>query len=165
MTQRRNKRALQWIRMAGTAIIVAAGIGTAIYLWNQSSSASEADGSPGKSVQKTRGSSRAIIVTKSIAQEEGIDWINLLQEDVVLLVLPGISFFEGSAQEELSAHRYKIIRCDTMVGLWSCVKHLQKEQLLYIEDEITDGLPNDIGRYIKKLVNCKSSQHLKALRV
>ncbi|GAV47731.1 hypothetical protein ZYGR_0I00270 [Zygosaccharomyces rouxii] len=161
MTQRKSNGTIRWVRMAGTAAILAVGIGAAIYAWSQSSSLSQTDDNQGKSVQKTKGPSKAIIITKSVAQVEGIDWIKLLQEDVVLLVPPGIPFLEDR-DEESPAHRYKIIRCDTMIGLWSCVKHLQKEQLLYVEEEIADGLPNDLTRYVKELVNCKDSEHLKA---
>ncbi|GAV52745.1 hypothetical protein ZYGR_0AI00270 [Zygosaccharomyces rouxii] len=162
MAQRKSRGALQWIRTAGAAAIVAAGIGTAIYLWTQSSSQSQTDDNQGKSVPKTKGPSKAIIITESVAREEGINWINLLQEDVVLLVPPGVSFLEDRAGEESPAHRYKIIRCDTLMGLWSCVKHLQKEQLLYVEEEIANELPSDLTRYVKKLISCTSSQQLKA---
>lgn len=162
MTQRKSGGTLRWIRTAGAAAIVAAGIGTAVYLWTHSSSLSQTDDSPqGKSIAKVKKPSKALIITKTVVQQDGVDWIKLLQEDIVLVVHPGVSFPRNEAEEDSPAYRYKIIHCDTMIGLWSCVKHLQKEQLIYVEEEISDGLPDDITRYVKKLISCRSAEELK----
>lgn len=80
--------------------------------------------------------SRCIIITASIADETR--WTPLLDEDVVLVVAPGVDFPHKS---------YKVIRCDTMTGLWSCVRHLKKDQLLLKPNDLESPMPADIPRY------------------
>lgn len=157
MAHRKPNGSLPWCRIASVAGIVAAGIGAAVYFWNQSKVVNDHD----KPFKKPKGPSKAIIITHSVASQKDIDWDQLLQEDVVLLVTPGVLFLEVTTNDRPLAHRYKIIHCDTMIGLWSCVKHLQKEQLLYVEVEIASEIPNDLTRYVKKLINFKNSQQLK----
>lgn len=141
MKSRGYSRRLLGIFGAISTICVAGGL---ISYWALSPSTSD------DSKQERRGS-RCIVVTKSIADSNKINWESLLKEDVVLVVAPGVSFDNQS---------YKVIRCSTMSGLWSCVRHLKKKQLLLMPDELETSMPADILRYVGQVIHIESDVDL-----
>lgn len=156
MVQRRAKGPYNWIRIGGAATLVVAGLGAACYIaWTSYFSARRSELETEK---RSKRPSRAIIVTETVAHQREISWHDFLEGDVVLLVPPGITFLENK-QNEL-ANRYKIIHCDTMAGLWSCVRHLKKDQLLYVVSEIVDDIPTDICRYVKQVIGLETYEQV-----
>ncbi|CDH13179.1 uncharacterized protein ZBAI_04965 [Zygosaccharomyces bailii ISA1307] len=154
MFQRRTKGPYNWLCIGGTATVAAAGIGFICYMaWTSCSSNPERQRE--KNSKKT---SKTIIVTSTISCHE-TNWGDLLEEDVVLLVPPGVSFLEN-LQDELALH-YKIIRCNKMTGLWSCVRHLRKDQLLYVASEIAEDIPADIPRYVKRVIALETDEQVR----
>ncbi|AQZ09111.1 PEX22 (YAL055W) [Zygosaccharomyces parabailii] len=156
MVQRRPKAPYNWLRIGGAATVAAAGIGLICYIaWTSCSSNPERQGEE-KNSKKT---SKTIVVTNTISCQKEISWGDLLEKDVVLLVPPGVSFLENP-QDELSLH-YKIIRCNKMAGLWSCVRHLRKDQLLYVAGEIAEDIPEDIPRYVKRVTALETNEQVR----
>ncbi|QLL34134.1 hypothetical protein HG536_0F04600 [Torulaspora globosa] len=141
MRSRDHSRRLLGVVGAISAVCVTGGL---IAYWALSPSTS--DGSK----QERRGS-RCILVTKTIADSNKINWESLLKEDVVLVVVPGVMFLHQS---------YKVIRCSTMSGLWSCVRHLKKKQLLLKPDDLETSMPADVPRYVGQVIHIASELDL-----
>lgn len=133
-------------RLFSIAVTIAAitVIGGLVTYWVSSPSSSQ-DVEMEPQDKKTK----CIIISESIANSSEIDWELVLTKDVVLLVVPGVSFPHRS---------YKVIRCETMSGLWSCVRHLKKEQLLLIPTDLQTGFPADIQRYTSRIVHIPSDK-------
>ncbi|QLQ81742.1 hypothetical protein HG537_0F05030 [Torulaspora globosa] len=126
------------------AISAVCAVGGLLAYWTLSASSS--DGS-----KRERRGSRCVIVTKSVAEFDEINWESLLKEDVVLVVAPGVLFSHQS---------YKVICCNTMSGLWSCVRHLKKEQLLLKPDDLETPMPADVPRYVGQVIHITSQLDL-----
>lgn len=146
MGQSRRNQLGKWVSVFGCASAIAVAAGAAIYYLISSSEESDEH-----EKFKMNKPSRCIVVTESVAASKTFDWSNLLTEDVVLLVCPGIHFAEEST---------KVIRCDTMVGVWSCVRHLKKDQLLLEKPELGESIPDDIPRYVKECLDVSCLQNL-----
>lgn len=141
----------RWISIFGSATVLAAGVGALIYLVSSFSNASKSDES--RKGEDSVSVSRCIVITESFADSDEMDWNRLLDEDVVLLVPPLVSF---------PLENFKVIHCGTMTGLWSCVKHLRKDRLLLKPDELEGSMPEDVPRYVKEIVAINSFQDIKA---
>lgn len=156
MFQRRPKGSYNWLHIGGAATVAAAGIGFICYIaWTSCSSNPERRGEE----KNSKKISKTIIVTSTISRQKEINWGDLLEDDVVLLVPPGVSFLE-TPQDELFLH-YKIIRCNKMAGLWSCVRHLRKDQLIYVASDIAEDIPADIPRYVKRVIVLETNEQVR----
>lgn len=132
MRQTRKGFQGRWFGVVGVVITVFATVGATAYFLSSSS----------KKVPGENKASRCVVVTESVAASRDVDWNDLLSEDTVLLIAPGVLFPGESV---------KVIRCDTMLGLWSCVKHLKKDHLLLNQNELEGKVPDDIPRYVKNI--------------
>lgn len=143
---KKNTRERSLIRTVGMGIAFAVSVSAAAYyLWKSSS---EDDTNSMQPKAKKQSKSKCIIITESIAEIRGIDWVSCLNEDIVLLVAPCVSFtiLEKEYKNNPTIN-YKVINCDTVTGVWACVKSLKKDEVIAISNEIKGGIPEDIGRY------------------
>ncbi|EDO15753.1 hypothetical protein Kpol_1049p11 [Vanderwaltozyma polyspora DSM 70294] len=151
--------------VAGAA--VAAALGVTGYIWwrnhltnggddeDDDDDDGDGDGDDGDGDGNGGQDSKTIILTKSLCENKGIDWKRLFDTNCVVLVTPGLKF-QPSKDSVNSTNDYKIIHCDTMEGLFSCAKHLGKKKLLYVPDELESGLPVDISRFVREVVELDS---------
>ncbi|CAI4037060.1 hypothetical protein SMKI_01G0150 [Saccharomyces mikatae IFO 1815] len=107
--------------------------------------------------------SKCIIMSKSI-QRLTINWNEYANDDLVLLV--PMSQTNGSLKQQIedifqkSGNEHKIIYCDTMDGLWSCVRRIGKFHCILNSKDFTGSdnnntvvIPDDIGRFAKLIVD------------
>lgn len=136
-------------RIIGTGVAVAVTVGaTAWFLWKSLKDTTEPEAIQNNRSKKS--CSRCIIVTKSIAESNEVEWVKLLAEDIVILVAPSVSFPTSSIEQSIySKNKYKIIHCDTFAGIWACVKSLRKHELILFKDDIEGEVPSDIPRFVK----------------
>lgn len=141
MRQSRKSQVGRWIAIVGTVSAIAIAAGAAIHYLSGPPVSDNKDSSKRKS--------RCVVITDSVAASKEFNWDDFLTRDIVLLVAPGIHFSQES---------FKVIHCDTMVGLWSCVRHLKKDQLLLEQSEINESIPVDLPRYTKEILNISCLQ-------
>lgn len=141
MRQSRKSQAGRWIAILGTVSAIAIAAGAAIHYLSGAPVSDNKDSLKRKSM--------CVIVTDSIAASKEFNWDDFLTRDIVLLVAPGTHFSQES---------FKVIHCDSMVGLWSCVRHLKKDQLLLEQSEINETIPVDIPRYTKEILDISCLQ-------
>ncbi|CCK70287.1 ubiquitin-protein transferase activating protein PEX22 KNAG_0E00190 [Huiozyma naganishii CBS 8797] len=137
------------------ALVAAVGLGvTCWYLWKNYTG--EAEGEQRLSREEAA-ESKCVVVTPSVCDVQNmVHWemlINSDQEDIVFLVAPGCH--DRFSSEVLSLvdeqFKYKAINCETVDGIWYCVKSLMKQQLYVIPSEVSNGIPNDIARYVQDI--------------
>lgn len=93
--------------------------------------------------------SKCIMVTEPIYKLP-INWNKLLLEDVVLLVLSH-SLYENLKYLD-KKNSYKVIHCNCQDSLWSCVKHLRKQDLILSQEFLSQHIPNDITLYVENII-------------
>lgn len=151
--------------IVGTAIAV---LVTSYYIYQKVTSAKEDNGArppEGDSVKENKKArkSKCIIMSKSI-QGLPIKWEEYAADEVVLLV--PTSHTDGSMKQAIedafrkTKNEHKIIYCDSMDGLWSCVRRLGKFQCILNSRDFTSSggsdaavVPEDIGRFVKFVVD------------
>ncbi|EHN03844.1 Pex22p [Saccharomyces cerevisiae x Saccharomyces kudriavzevii VIN7] len=161
-------RRLSKSRALGIVGATVAILATSYYFYQKLTSASGdddlrplKDGSATKNKKARK--SKCVIMSKSL-QGLSIDWSEYVTDDVVLLV--PMSQTEGSVREAIkqafysSGNEHKIILCDNMDGLWSCVRRLGKFQCILnskdfsgAEGSDTAVVPEDIGRFVNFVVD------------
>ncbi|KAG0668471.1 hypothetical protein C6P45_004631 [Maudiozyma exigua] len=136
----------------GAALTIAIGT-TAWLLWNSSKDED-------KDMRATNTSqlykSKCIIVTNSASDSPNIKWAKILADPNVVLIIPPKVEFPQSAYENHvvdSKDIYKIIHCNTMAGVWACVKSLKKDELVLNSNDLGENVPVDIVRYVKHISN------------
>lgn len=154
-------QAKRWITVVGTVTAVLLGVGAVCYYSVPSWFSVGSSDTDHHADDKKDRPSRCVVVTASLAGSERVAWKKLLRQDVVLLVAPGVSFFERG-KDDLE-HGFKIIQCNSPLGMWSCVKHLQKDELLILKDELGFDVPVDIPRYVKKIIELDSVQKMEMM--
>lgn len=157
----RGRQLYRWITVAGTVAAVVVGVGAVCYYSVPSWFSVGSSDTDHHADDKKNRPSRCVVITASLAGSDRVDWIKLLNQDVVLLVAPGVAFFEGEKDD--IEHGFKIIQCDSPHGMWSCVKHLQKDELLIQKDELEFDVPVDIPRYVKKIIELNSAQEMEVM--
>lgn len=112
---------------------------------------------------KKKQPSKCVIISNKISNVEGMDWSELLDEDITLIVAPGVTFLDQPKEEESIGreHQFKVIRCDTLIGMWACVKSLRKDQLIVCPGDIEDGIPEGIDQFVKKIIKVEDGTQLK----
>ncbi|CCE64506.1 hypothetical protein TPHA_0H03030 [Tetrapisispora phaffii CBS 4417] len=119
-----------------TCVLV--GLGIAGYMWyrNAGNEERDADEELATNEKKTmmQKHSSIIILSTSLLKDTSIDWNSILENDCVILVMPGLKF--DNLANINKSYKYKIIHCDTMTGIWSCIKHLRLNTLYYIKEEL-----------------------------
>lgn len=102
------------------------------------------------SVSKKR-TTKCVIVNGAV--NEKIEWINLLSEpnnDVIVLVSPECkSQFQTIIRALPLQYCYKVIYCDTLEGVWSCVRSVRKSELYLMAGLM---IPDDIRRYTNEII-------------
>ncbi|QLG73136.1 hypothetical protein HG535_0E02200 [Zygotorulaspora mrakii] len=143
-----------WQKVACTATGIVFGI-TAVWYY-----AVRRTSKPDKTENERLSSftSQCILMTPSISKLKTMDWSSVLKYDVVLLVPPEVEFLADT--DLASNNNYKVLYCDTMSGLWSCIRHLRKHQLIYVSEDLQDTMPQDIPRYVKSIIDLKSNETL-----
>lgn len=149
MKTSKNSRNSKFLRAVTTTAVLITGLGVVGYMWWNSNKQSLVDHDASTELSK-KSKSKCIVVTQNLLENNNINWMSLLEEDCVLLIAPGLDF--QTIKDKDDFNDCKIIHCETMVGLWSCVKHLNKDILMYIPLEIQDGLPIDIDRSISEII-------------
>ncbi|AET39814.1 ubiquitin-protein transferase activating protein PEX22 Ecym_5011 [Eremothecium cymbalariae DBVPG len=141
VAERRTSRILKpLVAVAGFAL--AAGVIVYSY-WNSSDT-------PEKKRNYKEYRRKCIIWSPAVEQSSNLETI--LLEDSVILIPPE----SGSLQDLLAVgneNAYKIIKCDTWQGVWSCVRHLRAHYLLLKECEIPEAIPVDILNYVNKIIS------------
>lgn len=145
--------------IVGAAIAVLA---TSYYFYQKVTNTEDDNGiRPRKDVSTEEGKkarkSKCIIMSKSI-QGLPINWDEYAADEVVLLV--PTTQTNGSIKQAIedafrkSKNEHKIIYCDSMDGLWSCVRRLSKFQCILNSKDFTGSgsdtavVPEDIGRFV-----------------
>ncbi|CCF57486.1 hypothetical protein KAFR_0C04950 [Kazachstania africana CBS 2517] len=164
---RRLTRNGSLVRTVGTGVVLAIGAGIACWYWWRGPNASqETNRLQQKEEEEHRKErekepSRCVIVTKTLSEMKDFDWQKFLKDDIVFIVVPGETFLDPSQGFEIDPKvGYKIIRCDTILGVWSCVKSLKKDSLIVIGDEVEGGIPDDISNFTKNIRDVKSKEEL-----
>lgn len=164
MANKRSRRNNQWI----LGITLAIGLGTSCYyLWKSLRNEDEgkSSGNPTKGVvNDKKNRSRCVVVTSSVIDTMNIiPWLQLLkdEEDLVLIVVPSC---KDRFHLELDPRiAYKVIRCDTILGVWSCIKSLKKQELYVNVGEFPEGerhVPDDISRYVPHITIWKNEKDI-----
>lgn len=147
---------------------VALGIGTSCYYlwkaWQNEASEGTLQETVNNKEMSTGNTSRCVIVSKSVVDTVGIvPWEKLLVEekDLVLIVLPDCKDnFKLDLDPQFS---YKVIKCDTVLGVWACVKSLKKRELFVnIDDFPSDHkfIPKDIPNYVARIITWKNRDEI-----
>lgn len=163
MADKRSRRNNQWV----LGITLAIGIGTSCYyLWKSLRSndkrISEKTSRDAGIVEGIK--SRCVVVTSSVINTmDVIPWCQLLsdEEELVLIVIPSCKDqFHLDLDPRVA---YKVIRCDTILGVWSCIKSLKKQQLFVNIEEFPEGeqnVPDDIPRYVPSITYWKNENDI-----
>lgn len=151
---KRSRSSYSWFRCVGAAAGIAFGVAALGYYVYQVKFSVESEDTQNTAIKSK--SSRCIVMTKSLCELKRIDWLDLLESDVVLLVAPGVTLPDQCAGSV--HHKYKIIYCETFTGIWACVRHLGKDQLIFNSNEVVGGVPVDIPRYVKELFDSQNSR-------
>lgn len=108
--------------------------------------------SPRTATSSKRGNTKCIIVNGGSVNEK-IEWVALLSDpskDIIVLVTPECKQqFVNIVASLPIEHRYKIIYCDTVEGVWSCVRSVRKLALYLMPGMV---VPDDIRRYTPEVV-------------
>lgn len=148
------------LRLLGYGVAIAATIGTAAWLsWKSYVEENERK----KVVESKQFSSRCIIVSKSIADIDDIEWATILHSPTVVVVIAPSVEFPDAASKVDSSDLYKIIHCETIAGVWACVKSLKKDELVVNSADFTDGIPGDIARYAKHITDVQERDDITAV--
>lgn len=149
-------------------ITLAIGIGTSCYyLWKslQNGEDGKISDTPIKdATNDERNKSRCVVVTSCVINTMNvIPWSQLLEdeEDLVLIVIPSCKDRFHLKLDPRFA--YKVIRCDTVLGVWSCIKSLKKQELYVNIEEFPDGersMPDDIPRYVPRITYWKNEKDI-----
>lgn len=100
-------------------------------------------------------------MSKSV-QGLSIDWSEYVADEVVLLVPTSHTneSFNRVIKDAFynSGNEHKVIYCDSMDGLWSCVRRLRKFQcILNSKDFAGDGgatiVPEDVQRFVRFVID------------
>lgn len=139
------------LRILGYGVAIAATIGTAAWLsWKAYVEDSERNGT----LDSKKYSSRCIIITKSIVDIGTIEWRRILRDpSIVVVVAPSVEFPDTTSTDKQvsSSDLYKVIHCETIAGVWACVKSLKKDELVVDSSDFEEGVPGDIIRYVKHI--------------
>lgn len=165
--QRRSGNGSKWA--LGITMAVAAGT-TCYYLWKtfQSTRTTESATSSTENAAAVLGghhdSSRCVIVTETVVDTlDVVPWQQLLQKEkeLTLIVVPSC---KDRFRLELDPRiAYKVIRCDTILGVWSCVKSLRKRELYVKLDDFPEEeqtIPEDIPRYCSSITHWKTREDI-----
>lgn len=137
-------------RLIGYGAALTVAIGTTAWLLWDSSKEDENEKKDSKITQTYK--SKCIIMTNSVSDSPNIKWQKILADpNVVLIVPPKVEFPQSAYINHVvdSKDIYKIIHCDTMAGVWACVKSLKKDELILSSSDLGETVPVDIIRYVK----------------
>lgn len=169
MSERRPGGRSQWSRNGSklaVGIAVAIGVGSSCYYLYKSLQSSTI--SPPATKKNTenppKNKSRCVIATKSVVDSlDTVPWVKLLEEEkeLVIIVVPGCKdTFKLDLDPRIA---YKLIHCDTTLGVWSCVKSLRKYELFVNIGEFPEGeqtIPEDIPRYTPSVFQWKNKEDI-----
>ena len=123
----------QWRRNGNKwaiGIAMAIGVGTSCYYLYKSLHTTSTTTNDNTNEKPLKDKSRCVVVTKSVVEsQDTIPWMDLLQKEkeLVLIVVPSCK--DGFKLNLDPRIAYKVIYCDTTLGVWSCVKSLRKDEL------------------------------------
>lgn len=151
------------VGVVGTAVAILA---TSYYLYQKLTSVNDADDALAReedSLTKARTprKSKCVIMSKSV-QGLSIDWSEYVADEVVLLVPTSHTneSFNRVIEDAFynSGNEHKVIYCDSMDGLWSCVRRLRKFQCIlnskdFAGDSGAATVPEDVHRFVKSVID------------
>lgn len=169
MSERRPGGRSQWSRSSSkwaVGIAVAIGVGSSCYYLYKSLQSSTASPPHINKESETlpKNKSRCVIATKSVVESlDIVPWVQLLEDEkeLVIIVVPDCKDkFKLDLDPRIA---YKVIHCDTTLGVWSCVKSLRKHELFVNIGEFPEGeqtIPEDIPRYVGSIFQWKNKEDI-----